>query len=709
MYEELKQEIRDVVKPNFRQQINGQNLQDVLIDMVDNYPAVSGSEELNDLIAKSGSWDNAADWVTNNSGSLVTSESLAPVVEDLKDEIAEIGDTYATTASVNTLSASLDERINNIITGSGVDLSGYATTASVNAATESVKEWVEDKHYLTEHQDISGLATTASVNSLSESVANDFTNLDIPDVSGLATTASLNSLSSSVRTMSASFDRRINSITGSADSLWAKGLGTGSVFLPNPNTVNPALGDYSVVIGKFTEARGDHAFAQGRESNAWGAFSHAEGDYTTASADWSHAEGHGTKALGDWSHAEGRLSRAGQYSHAEGYDTAATGYAAHSEGSRSLADYWYAHAEGCETTASGWGAHAEGTGSVAQGTSSHAEGDHTIATNYGEHAQGKYNATASGQIFSIGCGYPQIAESVPELRRNAISIIPNYYRVPKVYVYGVGGYDGTNPREGVNDLAKVIGDLSGSTAVTALSQSVNSLSQSVISLSESVNTTSASFDQRINDITGSGGGGDYLPLAGGTLTGNLQVNASVGVGTAPGGTNCLVVGSSGTEANGAHNSVVVGEDCHASVWNAFAAGRENYVETNGAFGSVTGFRNRVNAMAGYAGGCRSTSSGEFATAIGFGAAANSKGQVVLGSYNELDPTGNRTSTGSYAVIFGIGKSSTWNQDDPGEVTRQNGLAIKWNGDIDINYSGSVVALQAKIAELEARLAALEGN
>lgn len=255
------------------------------------------------------------------------------------------------------------------------------------------------------------------------------------------------------------------------------------------------------------------------------------------------------------------------------------------------------------------------------------------------------------------------------------------------------------------DLSNIEVDLSG----YATTSSVNDLSSSVSTLSSSVNDLSASFDTRINEVSGSGGGGgSYLPLAGGTITGDLKVNGKMAVGAASvAGSQGLAVGSSNTRAGGNY-CLAVGENCQTNVYGGFVAGRENVVEGDGAFGAATGFRCRAIAMSAYAGGCRSTGSANFSTAIGFGAEAKALGQVVLGSYNAYDPAGSRESTGSYAVILGIGKSSTWNQDNPGTITRENGLAIKWNGDIDINYSGSIVALQAKIAELEARLAALEG-
>ena len=72
----------------------------------------------------------------------------------------------------------------------------------------------------------------------------------------------------------------------------------------------------------------------------------------------------------------------------------------------------------------------------------HAEGSNTIAQNYAEHAEGtcnvshKHSNTASdglNTIHSIGIGQTNA-------RKNAIEVLRN----GDVYVYGVGGYQGTD-------------------------------------------------------------------------------------------------------------------------------------------------------------------------------------------------------------------------------------------------------------------------
>ena len=98
-----------------------------------------------------------------------------------------------------------------------------------------------------------------------------------------------------------------------------------------------------------------------------------------------------------------------------------------------------AHAEGSGTEANGKSSHAEGNGTQAKGYASHAEGSSTVVNNYTEHAEGSYNVSnksegGEGTRHSVGIGGSQYS------RKNAHEILANGSH----YVYGVGGYDGTN-------------------------------------------------------------------------------------------------------------------------------------------------------------------------------------------------------------------------------------------------------------------------
>lgn len=131
-------------------------------------------------------------------------------------------------------------------------------------------------------------------------------------------------------------------------------------------------------------------------------------------------------------------STIGERSVAEGYEVTASGTTS--------------HAEGDSTTAFGNSAHAEGLLSTAWGPNSHAEGYDTQTQNSGEHAQGRCNLSHTGAnaadqtLSSIGIGGGN------RDRKNAVETMKD----GKTFIYGLGGYDGTNPTNGVKDLVAAI-------------------------------------------------------------------------------------------------------------------------------------------------------------------------------------------------------------------------------------------------------------
>lgn len=131
-------------------------------------------------------------------------------------------------------------------------------------------------------------------------------------------------------------------------------------------------------------------------------------------------------------------STIGERSVAEGFEVTASGTTS--------------HAEGDSTSAMGNSAHAEGLLSTAWGPNSHAEGYDTQTQNNSEHAQGRCNLSHTGAdaadqtISSIGIGGGN------RDRKNAVETM----RDGKTFIYGLGGYDGTNPTNGVKDLVAAI-------------------------------------------------------------------------------------------------------------------------------------------------------------------------------------------------------------------------------------------------------------
>ena len=215
-------------------------------------------------------------------------------------------------------------------------------------------------------------------------------------------------------------------IVGAINEILPKATGVGKVD-PNSDGTGEIFNNYE---GSMANA-------------ASGSYSHAEGRDTTASGGCAHAEGFNTVALDN-------------NCHAEGSDTKASGGNSHAEGSQSTASGVNSHAEGFGTTASGACAHAEGNNTRAVEFGSHAEGRYTVANNEAEHAEGSFNVSNSGDTteaqtrHSVGIG-----TSDPD-KKNAHEIMANGDH----YVYGVGGYDGTNATDiSVKTLQEVIEEI----------------------------------------------------------------------------------------------------------------------------------------------------------------------------------------------------------------------------------------------------------
>ena len=276
-----------------------------------------------------------------------------------------------------------------------------------------------------------------------------------------------------------------------------------------------ASGDTSHAEGGFCTASGDISHAEGCNTTASGYTSHAEGLGSKAEGISSHAEGLGSKAEGIGSHASGigivvnvgkaqgvpkgqeisftfnsgidptkwlnkdiiitnfngiraniRSITTGKYvihiydytlgttqinenisAIDENQPCIASGNASYAEGAGNTASGLGAHAEGGNNTASGNSSHAEGWNNTASGDCSHAEGSYTIANNKGEHSEGICNISFQDKtIHTVGIGELTKGKNAHEIHIDG-----------KHYIYGIGGYDGTNSQTaGVKTLQEVI-------------------------------------------------------------------------------------------------------------------------------------------------------------------------------------------------------------------------------------------------------------
>lgn len=188
--------------------------------------------------------------------------------------------------------------------------------------------------------------------------------------------------------------------------------------------------------GYYTHANGHRSHAEGQQTRAEGKGAHAEGYATVARGEYSHSEGNSTVAEGASSHAEGfQTNTKSPGSHAEGRETTASGTNTHAEGFKTKAAGYSSHAEGQETEATAPQSHAEGLQTLASGDRSHAEGYKTVTKNRAEHAEGTFNLSIPDKtIHTVGIGLGE------DSRMNAEEI----HTDGKQYIIGVGGYDGTN-------------------------------------------------------------------------------------------------------------------------------------------------------------------------------------------------------------------------------------------------------------------------
>ena len=586
--------------------------------------------------------------------------NITSLSESVARDIANVSvpEGVATEAWVQSQDYASKTYVNDAVSSSSVDLTGYAT-----------ETWVQNQGYLKEHQDISGLATKTELNdtknnlqgnitSLSESVARDIANVDLTgyatetwvqsqgyltehqDISNLATKTELTSVSESVQTDITNLSESVAS-----SAVWKKGEGTDSIvqIIADGTYLPTATGRRAVATGYYTTASGGASHAEGEATKALGAYDHAEGFGTTASGSHNHAEGQNTKASGQGSHAEGNSTIASAHcSHAEGGDTKASGSYSHAEGIYTVALGQASHAEGYRTTALKEGSHAEGESTIASGSYSHAEGGYTTTSNQYEHAQGQYNYTSSNQIFSVGAG-EKIGETVT--RRNAVSIleVPNSETqvvTSSFFVQNVGGYDGTNPTPGTNDLATVISEVS---SIWKKGTGQDSIVQVI---ADGTNLPTASGERAIATGYGTNASGHYSHAEGqGTTAEGWKSHAEGGYTWAK--EDYSHAEGSSTQALGWYSHA---EGLGATTEGNASHAEGNYARASGSYSHAEGYYTKASGQASHAEGNHTTASNDY--------------EHAQGIYNHS----------STNQIFSVG-AGEGNPDDPKSVTRRNAISI----------------------------------
>lgn len=343
----------------------------------------------------------------------------------------------------------------------------------------------------------------------------------------------------------------------------------------------------------------------------------------------------------------------------------AAGDCSHAEGTYTAAIGDYSHAEGGETTAKGTGSHSEGLYTIAKGSYSHAEGQNTKANNTASHAEGQ-NAAASG-IASHAEGYETKATGK--------------------YAHA----EGQNTTASAQN-THAEGQSTEASKSCAHAEGWNTVASAYQAHAEGTSTIAASENQHVQgkfnveDTTGKyafiiGNGSSSVRSNAFAIDwdGKIYVdNATEGVNVSAFGNS---ISSLTTEVSSLSDSV--------SAINSGMVGKRTDAEGAEVFNDYS----------------NNEATGEYSHASGYRTAASSAYQTVIGQLN------NRDTEGKYAFIIGNGYMDQIDTNAYAE-RRSTGFAIDWDGKIYVNNATEgvdVAALLGRVAELEAKVAALEGS
>ena len=427
---------------------------------------------------------------------------------------------------------------------------------------------------------------------------------------------------------------------------------------PDPGVLIPGAGNKSLKVDAISTS------ADGSYSIALGAQSHADGAYSFAAGQWASASRSNSIALGD------NASSSANYALGVGQFSSASG-----------------------------------VGSVAIG-------QYSEAKNTDEIGLGKYNSsintgtTAEKTQFTVGVGTANNARS------NLIEAKQN----KDIYVYGVGGFDGTNAgTSGVQTLQTVIANAGGggSSLWTSGTGTDSLLGPGSIGADGdySIAAGEDSNAQANNSVALSGGVVVYDDSDPNSII-NGEFGVAIGTGTSVETAYSLaMMGGTASSQNGGSHSVAIGDGATAAgMYDVALTGSTSY--GNYSFAASTGIA-EGHYSTGLSGG---DGVGEGSLASGFGSLAYGYSSAALGlnlmTYDQADGTDPTDSNAGEAalgrynyseqdIIFSIGCGHHEPPVDPtdpadlGTDVRENAITITTNGSIFIKglggYTGTSVS------------------
>lgn len=246
---------------------------------------------------------------------------------------------------------------------------------------------------------------------------------------------------------------------------------------------------------------GSRSVVNGVNTTACGYKSYAEGEYTTASGVSSHAENYRTKSIGDYSHAEGNQTQAG--------------------------DIW------SETnpalSAKRKNQHSEGYGSKALGDSSHAQNKYTIAASQSQTALGEFNIADTYEETFVGTGSTMIIT----LSFDNTEI--DYVTVDGINYLDYSYYGGahSNQIQTATSIATgaqiVVRRMRGNYAAIIGNGTADNARSNALAVDWNGNVLIAGGVKNMSGTqlyANASHTHSYLPLAGGTMTGSLNINSA---------------------------------------------------------------------------------------------------------------------------------------------------------------------------------------
>lgn len=523
---------------------------------------------------------------------------------------------------------------------------------------------------------------------------------------------------------------------------------------------NIAISDCSHVEGQRNKASGASSHAEGWKTQAIGARSHSEGQSTKASGSESHAEGNTTTASGANSHAEGfNTIASGKQSHAEGYKTQANGANSHASGLETITNNDNEFACGkYNKSVEGETLFSVGIGDDDANRKNAFEIRHYITDNYKfpetitiSCEGGNDTDSENVEIYSLNARYIDKVDSI--VRYEVYDIYYTINTIDSNERYDVSYWDFLCDIDGVTDQmidAQIeIGDYiyidlnerysdeddtehryyvkfdddtilgsitcyiecdTGNIPYT-LKLDLEKALQILVNDSDisSINNDILNIN---NDILNKADKSDIIIKTDTTLQGIRTVydvsatNVAKAGGTVAFGTNTIALNKNAVAIGGSTVSNVFSvSDTPSTIkskWESYspnesflcAAGNDSVAlgKNNLAYGSQSialGFANESIGSHSFTAGGYNIANGSDSVAIGRYLEVNSQAEFACGIFNKSSSDTN--------TIFSIGIGSS--------SRRKNALTVNKNGDIFIG--DDTVTLQAKIANLESKIAALE--